>query len=184
MSDVFHEEMPIPFLQRVFDIIERSPRHAFQVLTKRERRLVELASSLKWPQNLWVGVSVESQEYAPRVDALRKVPAAVRFLSLEPLLGPVDLDYAGIDWVITGGESGPRHRPINPDWVREIRDASMEAGAAFFHKQWGGVTPKAGGRELDGKTWDGMPSAWYDHLDRYAPDSGGPGGKRISVFSE
>lgn len=177
MSDLFHEEMPLEFLLSVFDVIERSPRHVFQILTKRDRRLIELAPRLKWPKNLWMGVSVENQKYASRVDALRSVPAAVRFLSLEPLLGPLDLDYSGIHWVITGGESGPRHRPIEADWVRQIRDASLEAGAAFFHKQWGGVTPKARGRQLDGQTWDGMPAAWFQHLETYATGSAASTGK-------
>lgn len=159
MSDLFHEDMPIGFLHAVFEVMERAPHHVFQVLTKRDQRLVELSESLPWPPNVWVGVSIESQAYEHRIDSLRKVPAEVRFLSCEPLLGPLELDLSGIDWVITGGESGPKHRPVNPDWVRAIRDACQVAGVAFFHKQWGGLRPKSNGRHLDGRTWDEMPVA-------------------------
>jgi protein gp37 len=132
-------------------------KHVFQILTKRQERLVELAPELPWPDNVWMGVSVENQTFANRVDYLRRVPAAVRFLSCEPLIGPLDLDLEGIHWVIVGGESGPNHRPIDAEWVRDIRDQTRKAGAAFFFKQWGGRNPKAGGRELDGRNWDEMP---------------------------
>lgn len=168
MSDLFHEEMPMTFLTQVFGVMERAPQHVFQILTKRHERLVELAPELPWPDNVWIGVSVESQKYAHRVDALREVSAAVRFLSCEPLLGPLQLDLAGIDWVITGGESGYKHRPIREEWVVSIRDQCREAGVAFFHKQWGGVRPKSGGRLLQGQTYDEMPSAWIKHVRRYA----------------
>ncbi len=166
MSDLFHEEMPFEFLERIFAVMADCPQHVFQVLTKRHERLAELAPRLAWPANVWIGVSVENQRYPARVDALRRVPAAVRFLSCEPLLGPLDLDLEGIDWVITGGESGPQHRPIKADWVRGIREQCLNAGVAFFHKQWGGLRPTSGGRELDGRIWDEMPSAWSEHLTR------------------
>ena len=130
-----------------------------QVLTKRSARLRKIAGKLDWPPNLWMGVSVEDASQMPRVDDLRTVPAAVRFLSCEPLLGPLDgLDLAGIGWVIAGGESGPAHRPLDPSWVTGIRDRCEQAGVPFFFKQWGGRTPKEGGRELDGRLWDQMPA--------------------------
>jgi protein gp37 len=166
MSDLFHERMPLDFLQEVFEVMAECERHVFQILTKRHERMLELAADLDWPENVWMGVSVENQHYAHRVDYLRRVPAAVRFLSCEPLLGPLELDLEGIHWVIVGGESGPKHRPIEASWVREIRERSREAGTAFFFKQWGGIRPKAGGRDLDGRTYDEMPPAWGRHLDR------------------
>ncbi len=165
MSDLFHEDMPFDFLQRVFDVMERSPKHVFQILTKRHERLVELAPKLSWPENVWMGVSVETQQYTVRVDYLRQVPAKVRFLSCEPLLGPLDLDLNDIHWVITGGESGPSHRPIEVDWVRSIRDQCKIADVAFFHKQWGGVRPKTNGRLLDGEIWSEMPAVWHRRLE-------------------
>ncbi len=164
MSDLFHEQMPFSFLEQVFHVMEECPQHVFQILTKRHKRLLELAPKLNWPANVWMGVSVENQDYAHRVDFLRQVPAAVRFLSCEPLLGPLDLDLVDIHWVIVGGESGYGHRPIEIDWVRDIRDQTKTAGAAFFFKQWGGVRPKAGGRKLDNRNYDEMPSAWNNHL--------------------
>jgi protein gp37 len=164
MSDLFHERMPFGFLEEVFEVMAECPRHVFQVLTKRHERLLELAPELDWPPNVWMGVSVENQDYAHRVDYLRRVPAAVRFLSCEPLLGPLALDLHGVDWVIVGGESGRGHRPIEADWVRSIRSQSRAADAAFFFKQWGGLHPKAGGRELDGRVYDEMPTAWAAHL--------------------
>ncbi len=171
MSDLFHEEMPMTFLTQVFDVMERAPQHVFQILTKRHERLVKLAPELSWPDNVWVGVSVESQKYTHRVDSLREVPAAVRFLSCEPLLGPLKLNLSGIDWVITGGESGFKHRPIREEWVVSIRDQCRKAKVAFFHKQWGGVRPKSRGRQLQGQTYDEMPSAWVKHICRYAPEA-------------
>ena len=135
-----------------------TPRHTYQVLTKRSRRLAKLAQSLDWPPNVWMGVSVENDRYQFRINHLRHVPAAVRFLSIEPLLGPLrDLDLEGIGWVIVGGESGPGARPMDPRWASDIRDHCLESDVAFFFKQWGGRTPKAGGRELDGRTWDQKP---------------------------
>ncbi len=132
--------------------------HIFQILTKRSARLARLGSQLPWTPNIWVGVSVEKDFYRWRVDHLRQVPAAIRFISAEPLLGPIEnLNLEGIHWLITGGESGHGHRPCNPEWVRSLRDQCISAKVAFFHKQWGGRTPKAGGRLLDGKTWNEMP---------------------------
>jgi protein gp37 len=136
-----------------------TPQHTYQLLTKRSRRVRLVAERLDWPSNLWLGVSVENATAMSRIDDLRHVPAGVRFLSCEPLLGPLnDLDLTGIGWVIAGGESGPRHRPMDPAWVTGIRDACQEADVPFFFKQWGGRTPKAGGRLLDGATWDDMPT--------------------------
>ncbi|MCI0687959.1 MAG: phage Gp37/Gp68 family protein [Sporichthyaceae bacterium] len=159
MSDLFHARVPQDFLRQVFAVMADTPRHSYQILAKRAHRLRRLAPELNWPANVWMGVSVESADHLDRVDQLRAVPAAVRFISAEPLLGPLTgLNLTGIHWVITGGESGPRARPCDPDWVRDIRDACHAAGVAFFHKQWGGPTPKAGGRVLDGRTWDQMPT--------------------------
>jgi protein gp37 len=158
MSDLFHAKVPLEFVQRVFTVIRETPHHTYQILTKRSVRLRKIANQLDWPSNLWMGVSVENADQLSRVDDLRLVPAAVRFLSCEPLIGPLDgLTLDGIGWVITGGESGPHARPVNPGWVRQIRDTCQEDHVAFFHKQWGGRTPKTGGRELDGRTWDQMP---------------------------
>ena len=158
MSDLFHAKVPISFVQQVFEVIADTPQHTYQILTKRSARLPKIKDKLDWPTNLWLGVSVENHDHLNRIEHLRQVPAAVRFLSCEPLLGPLPgLDLAGIGWVITGGESGPHARPLNAEWVREIRDACQEAGVPFFHKQWGGRTPKQGGRLLDGLVWDEMP---------------------------
>lgn len=159
MSDLFHELVPEEFIARVFAVMEEAGRHQFQVLTKRARRLSELAPRLPWPKNVWMGVSVESAAYVERIDHLRAAGAAVKFLSLEPLLGPLpNLDLAGIDWVIVGGESGPKAREMKREWVVEIRRRCEDAGVPFFFKQWGGVRRKEAGRLLDGRTWDGMPS--------------------------
>lgn len=158
MSDLFHEEIPLQFIKKVFNTMQEAHWHTFQILTKRSKSLVEKANLLPWPKNVWVGVSVESQDYSWRIDDLRKVPASVRFLSLEPLLGPFpQLALDGIHWVIVGGESGPRARPIKAEWVREIRNQCCEKGVPFFFKQWGGFNKKATGRLLDGRSWDQMP---------------------------
>ena len=158
MSDLFHDAVPDDYIRRVFDVMVQARWHVFQVLTKRSHRLAEFARQLPWPSNVWQGVSVENADYVSRVADLVKVPAAVRFLSVEPLLGPIDdLPLKDIDWVIVGGESGLGHRPIQPEWVRAIRDQCADAGVAFFFKQWGGRTPKSGGRTLDGQEWSEMP---------------------------
>ncbi|MGY1946159.1 DUF5131 family protein [Nocardia asiatica] len=159
MSDLFHAKVPVGFIRDVFDVMRETPQHTYQVLTKRSMRLKRLADRLEWPDNVWMGVSVENTDYLDRVDHLREVPAAVRFLSCEPLLGPLDgLVLDGIGWVIAGGESGAGHRPLDPEWVRGIRDNCNASGVPFFFKQWGGRTPKSLGRELDGELWDGMPA--------------------------
>lgn len=159
MSDLFHAKVPLGFVSRVFEVIADTPQHTYQVLTKRSARLPKIADKLDWPANLWLGVSIENADHLYRVDHLRQVPAAVRFLSCEPLIGPLDsLDLDGIGWVITGGESGPNARPLAQEWVRTIRNKCVEANVPFFHKQWGGRTPKAGGRLLDGKVWGDMPA--------------------------
>lgn len=143
MSDLFHAQVPRDFVQQVFGVMADTPRHTYQVLTKRARRLRLLADDLPWPPNVWMGVSVEDSSQMHRIDDLRAVPAAVRFLSLEPLLGPLPgLDLTGVGWVIAGGESGPGHRPMDPGWVRELRDQCADAGVPFFFKQWGGATPR------------------------------------------
>jgi protein gp37 len=157
MSDLFHPEVPFEFIEDVFTVMADTPQHTYQVLTKRSKRLAQLADRLDWPANVWMGVSVETQRYAFRLDQLREVPAAVRFVSAEPLLGSLELDLTDINWLIAGGESGPRSRPVNADWIESLRDQCAAADTAFFFKQWGGRTPKAGGRELDGRTWDEMP---------------------------
>ncbi|GGO30150.1 hypothetical protein GCM10010116_60410 [Microbispora rosea subsp. aerata] len=158
MSDLFHAKVPLQFIRDVFAVIADTPQHTYQVLTKRSTRLRKLADKLDWPSNLWMGVSVENQKALYRVDDLREVPARVRFLSCEPLLGPLTgLDLTGIGWVIAGGESGPGHRPLDSSWVVEIRDACIRNEVPFFFKQWGGRTPKQGGRYLEGRRWDEMP---------------------------
>lgn len=159
MSDLFHADVPEDFIRKVFDTMERADWHVYQILTKRPQRLARLAPTLPWPGQIWVGVSIESNEYAWRADFLRRVPASVRFISAEPLLGPVDkINLDGIDWLITGGESGIDHRYCDPNWVRGARDRCVAKHVAYFHKQWGGRTSKSGGRELDGRTWDEMPT--------------------------
>ena len=159
MSDLFHHDVPLDFIYQVFEVMRKASRHSFQVLTKRAKRLRAIAPSLPWPENVWMGVSVEHAAYTYRIDMLRQTGAAVKFLSLEPLLGPLpNLDLTGIHWVIVGGESGPGARPMEVEWVRDIRDQCVRAGVPFFFKQWGGVVKKRTGRILDGRTWDEMPS--------------------------
>lgn len=159
MSDLFHEDVPVEFIQRVFDTMRDARWHTFQVLTKRADRLARLDGDIAWPDNVWMGVSVESERYLPRVDALRHTHARVKFLSLEPLLGPLhNLNLVGIDWVIVGGESGPGARSLDGRWVEEIRDRCIVSNVAFFFKQWGGVQKKRNGRLLDGRTWDEFPA--------------------------
>ncbi|MBI4567058.1 MAG: phage Gp37/Gp68 family protein [Planctomycetes bacterium] len=159
MSDLFHEAVPFMYVQRVFDVMRQAWWHRFQVLTKRAERLERLDKRIDWPSNVWMGVSVESDQFRSRIDHLRRIRAPTKFLSLEPLLGSIhDLDLSGIDWVIVGGESGPRARPMNPAWVVAIRDQCRRAGVPFFFKQWGGANKKRAGRVLDGRTWDEMPA--------------------------
>ena len=159
MSDLFHEAVPLPYVQQVFDVMRRAHWHRFQVLTKRADRLAVLSPELAWPTNVWMGVSVESADYVHRIDALRRTGAHVKFLSLEPLLGPLHgLELANIDWVIVGGESGPRARPVEPAWVTDLRDQCRRASVAFFFKQWGGKNKKKAGRLLEGRTWDELPA--------------------------
>jgi protein gp37 len=159
MSDLFHHEVPEDYIRQVLDVIDATPQHQYQVLTKRSRRLADIGRRLVWPPNLWMGVSVESSKYRFRIDHLRRVDAAVRFVSAEPLLGPLhDLRLEDIHWLIAGGESGPKARPMDPAWVIDLRDQCKAAGVPFFFKQWGGRTPKAGGRDLEGRAHDGMPA--------------------------
>jgi protein gp37 len=158
MSDLFHEAVPSEFIGQVFAVMAKASQHRFQILTKRSARMAEVVAGLGVPRNVWLGVSVESEPYAVRIDDLRLVNAAVRFLSVEPLLGPLpSLNLRGIHWVIVGGESGPRARPMAPEWARSVRDQCVAAGVPFFFKQWGGVRKHLTGRVLDGKTWDEMP---------------------------
>ncbi len=165
MSDLFHEEIPAEFVADIFDVMVRADHHTFQVLTKRHERMVELAPNLPWPENVWMGVSIENRRFVQRADSLREIPSAVRFISAEPLLGPLeDLDLVGIDWLIAGGESGPRHRPVREEWALNLRDRCRDEDVAFFFKQWGGVRPKTGGRLLGGRTWDEMPRHRERHL--------------------
>lgn len=160
MSDMFHKDVPLEFIQAVFKVMNEAHWHQFQVLTKRSERLLELSPYLTWTDNIWQGVSVENEKYAYRIDDLRESGAKVKFLSIEPLLGPVpNMNLDGIDWVIVGGESGPKARPMDPTWVIDIRDQCLEADVAFFFKQWGGVRKKTTGRELEGRTWDQFPAA-------------------------
>ncbi|MEK7477152.1 MAG: phage Gp37/Gp68 family protein [Candidatus Coatesbacteria bacterium] len=159
MSDLFHQSVPLEYVAEVFKTMKLAHWHTFQILTKRPERLAEISAHLDWPANVWMGTSVESVDHWNRVEILRKVPAAVRFISAEPLLGPFGRqDFSGISWVIVGGESGPGARPTDPQWVREIRDQCFNQNVAFFFKQWGGVNKKAAGRRLDRKLWSEMPS--------------------------
>ena len=165
MSDLFHEDVPATFIVRVFETMRLADWHEFQLLTKRPARAAAIASHLgSWPSNVWMGTSVENQAWTSRIEELRAVPATVRFLSCEPLLGPLQLDLSGINWVIVGGESGPKARPMKPEWAEGIREQCRDAGVAFFFKQWGAhdcdgrrVGKKRAGRELQGRTWDQMP---------------------------
>lgn len=150
MSDLFHEKIPVSFIQSIFQTIKKTPQHTYQILTKRPERLIKLIPDLEFHKNIWIGVSVENQEYVYRVDLLRQVPAAVRFISCEPLLGELTLNLTDINWVIVGGESGHKFRKVNKDWIVSIKNQCQQAKIAFFFKQWGGTTPKANGNSLDG----------------------------------
>lgn len=159
MSDIFHARISSDFIQEVFEVMADTPQHTYQVLTKRPRRAVKMAGELNWPANVWLGVTVETEEYAWRVDELGRTPAAVKFVSAEPLLGPLpNLNLSQVDWLIVGGESGKGHRPLEKEWVTALRDRASAESVAFFFKQWGGHTPKANGRMLDGETFDEMPA--------------------------
>jgi protein gp37 len=167
MSDLFHEDVPVEYVERVFDVMRRAHWHQYQVLTKRSERLRKLAPQLPWERQIWMGVSVENQDYLYRIDDLRQTGAHIKFLSVEPLLGPLpEIDLRGIDRVIVGGESGPGARPMHPDWVRQIRDQCIRAHVPFFFKQWGGPIKSRTGRLLDGRTWDqrlpGLPAVIED----------------------
>ena len=158
MSDLFHEEIPVKFIKKVFKVMNENPQHVFQVLTKRAERLNEIYDQLKWSHNIWMGVSVEDENVIERIDLLRDTNARVKFLSLEPLLGPLpNIDLTNIDWVIVGGESGHTPRPMEPEWVIDVQDQCERSDVAFFFKQWGGKNKKKNGRELNGRTYDEMP---------------------------
>ncbi len=158
MSDLFHKDVPVDFIIQVFKIMEKASWHRFQVLTKRSERLAELDRLISWPENVWVGVSVESSDYINRIDHLRKIGARVKFISFEPLLGPIQgLNLQNIDWVIVGGESGPGARPMRQEWVIDIRDRCLDSGIPFFFKQWGGFKKKLAGRTLEGRIWSETP---------------------------
>ena len=166
MSDLFHKDVGDSFIQQVFDTIVDTPRHTYQILTKRSRRLAQLANQLPWPENLWIGVSVETDKYLYRLKHLNQTPAKTRFISAEPLLGPLTgIDLTGIDWVIAGGESGDNARPVQPDWVRQLRDTCTATGTPFFFKQWGGRTPKQNGATLDGATHTEHPRVETPHTE-------------------
>lgn len=165
MSDLFHENVPDDFIMEVFGVMKLAERHRFQVLTKRSERLAELRYRLPWPENVWMGVTVEGAQYLHRLDDLRKTDAAIKFCSFEPLLGPLPaIDLDGIDWVIVGGESGPGSRPIKAEWVRQVRDACLSQEIAFFFKQWGGFFKKQAGCLLDGREWKQYPVAASDEV--------------------
>lgn len=164
MSDLFHEEIPLSFIKKLFKVMNENPQHVFQVLTKRAERLNEISNQLKWTHNIWMGVSVEDDNVTHRIDLLRDTTARVKFLSLEPLLGPLpNLNLTNIDWVIVGGESGHTPRPMEPDWVLDIQEQCEELDVAFFFKQWGGKNKKKNGRELNGRTYDEMPEIELQH---------------------
>jgi protein gp37 len=158
MSDLFHDKVPLEYIKDVFDVMNRADWHQYQVLTKRAERLEELSRELPWAPHIWMGVSVENKDYLWRIDHLRRTKAHIKFLSIEPLIGPLGkINLRGIDWVIAGGESGPHARPMDAAWVRDVRDQCVRAGVSFFFKQWGGVQKKRHGRHLEGRTWDEMP---------------------------
>jgi protein gp37 len=165
MSDLFHVDVPPSYIAQVFDVMHRAHWHQYQVLTKRSERLLELDSILKWQPQIWMGVSIENEDYLFRIDHLRQTGAHIKFLSVEPLLGPLHkIDLRGIDWVIAGGESGPGARAVDAEWIRELRDRCVLQGVRFFFKQWGGVLKSRTGRILDGRTWDELPVRIADHF--------------------
>ena len=167
MSDLFHEEVPLSFIESVWDVMSRAPRHTFQILTKRPERMADVTAFLPVLSNIWLGTSIENADHLQRLDGLRRTRAAIRFVSFEPLLGSVrDADLNDIQWAIVGGESGPGARPIKVEWVHEIRDACQRTGAAFFFKQWGGRNKKRTGRLLEGRTWDEFPATCCSGYER------------------
>ncbi len=172
MSDLFHKDIPFSFVAKIFEVMCQASHHRFQVLTKRSKRLIQLSYKLPWPQNVWMGVTVETTDYLCRIDHLRKIPAVVKFISFEPLLGPIpNIDLTDIDWVIVGGESGPGARPMKPEWAKDIRDQCFAAGVPFFFKQWGGINKKKNGRMLDGRTWNDLPmSSGPSHSAKNLPE--------------
>lgn len=158
MSDLFHKDVPLNFIQDIFSIMKQADWHQFQILTKRAERLAEISEQLEWADNVWMGVSVENNDYIHRVDYLRRTGAKIKFISFEPLIGPIiDCDYKDINWIIVGGESGPRSRPVKESWIKDIRDNCLKGGIPFFFKQWGGFNKKKAGRKLEGKYWNQMP---------------------------
>lgn len=184
MSDLFHRDVPLSYIQQVFDVMRRAHWHRFQILTKRASRLAQLDRELHWPANVWMGVSVESTEFVSRIDELRSTRSHVKFLSLEPLLGPLPhLDLRDIGWVIVGGESGPGARPMKHDWVTEIRDQCRESHVAFFFKQWGGTNKKKAGRTLEGRTWDELPRLKQLHNATNSAESIGTDGVRPQFYA-
>jgi len=165
MSDLFHEDIPFEFVKIVFNVMVRAHRHCFQILTKRSQRLLELSPDLPWRNNIWMGVTVENQDYVYRIDDLRKTDARIKFLSFEPLLGSInDINLENIDWVIVGGESGPGCRPMRKEWATDIRDQCLKANVPFFFKQWGGVNRKKRGRELEGEFWNEIPPVFRESI--------------------
>ena len=158
MSDLFHKDVPFDFISKIFDVMCRASQHRFQILTKRSERLLELSAKLSWPENVWMGVTVENADCTFRINHLRQTDAAIKFISFEPLLGLIpNIDLESIDWSIVGGESGPKARPMEPEWATNIRDQCLAASVPFFFKQWGGVNKKKNGRTLDGRTWNEIP---------------------------
>jgi protein gp37 len=159
MSDLFHEDIPVEFILRIFDVIHKADWHCYQILTKRPERMLELSSQLRWTSNIWMGVTIEANNYSYRIEDLKRTNAKVKFLSLEPLLSPIqNLQLDGIDWVIVGGESGPKARPMKKDWVVDIKNQCQSEKIPFFFKQWGGINKKKAGRELEGRIWNEIPS--------------------------
>lgn len=176
MSDLFHKAVPIEFIEKVFDIMYQASKHRFQILTKRSSRLAQISSILCWPENIWMGVTVENADYTSRIDDLRETSASIKFLSCEPLLGPIpQMNLDGIDWVIVGGESGPGARPMKEEWVTDICDQCVDAGVPFFFKQWGGINKKKTGRVLQGRTWDDMPEIKHNYSRRECTIGAGAG---------
>jgi len=164
MSDLFHEKVPLSYIKEIFNVMQRGNIHIFQILTKRSKRLLKINNKLKWPDNIWMGVTVENSKYVNRIDDLRSTIAVVKWLSLEPLLGPIsNLNLTDIDWVVVGGESGPQARPIQKEWILEIQSQCLEQNVPFFFKQWGGINKKKTGRILDGRVWSELPKSFENH---------------------